>query len=96
MLEAGVIDVGGKFFYVGEESDDEFKLNKNDQTFYEMYYPEPDEQTRRLVEINSIIRVMSPVHRDLIISRKAVIIYRNNNCVMIGDKTALGSGQIVR
>ncbi len=67
MLEAGVIDIGGTLYYIGEDSPNEFELYKSDKIFYEEYLPRPDEKTRRLNDINLILRILPAPHRRLIV-----------------------------
>jgi hypothetical protein len=89
MLEMGVINIGGEFFLVGDSSEDEFELFNNQLIHYKAVEPINDEKTERMIILNSILKYMPPAERDLILQKKAVIIYRNNSYVIVYDKIAL-------
>lgn len=89
MFEAGVVNVNGKFFFIGESSTSEFDLNKKGMIFYETMIPTIEEKTRRLMIVNSCLRSLDPAIRELILGKKAIFLFRNNEFVIVGDRTAL-------
>ena len=86
LFEAGILDVGGKLYFISDTSDTEFNLFKQNKIFYNEYDLTMDEITKRLIIVNSVIKSMSPFQRDLILNKKAIVLYRKNRCIMIGDK----------
>jgi hypothetical protein len=89
MLEAGAIKVGEEYFVVGESSSEEFELFKKQLIFYRQMEPVADEKTKRIVILNSILAQLPPGERDIVLKKKAAILYRNGGYVMIGDIKAL-------
>ncbi|MBN2245064.1 MAG: hypothetical protein JW755_04380 [Candidatus Aminicenantes bacterium] len=49
------------------------------------------EKMRRLIIVNSLLDSMSPKERDLVLNKKAAIIYRNGDFILIGEKEELDS-----
>ena len=91
MLEAGVIEVGEKFFFIGESSNEEFELYKKQLIFHRPLEPIVDEKIQRMVILNSILAHLPPNERDLVLKKKAAILYRNGGYIMIGDVKAFDS-----
>jgi hypothetical protein len=89
MLEAGAIILNNKFFLIGDLSEDEFRLYEKQLIAYKPLEPIVDEKIRRYVILNSIVKSLPPPERDLIANRKAVIIFRNDGFVLVGDKNEL-------
>ena len=86
LFEAGVISVADRFFYLGESSNDESDLIKSDLISYKKLSPFIDEKVRRLIIINSLLDSMSADDRNLILNKKAAILYRNGDFVLIHGK----------
>jgi hypothetical protein len=89
MLEAGAILLNNKFFLIGDISKDEYRLYEKQLIVYKLLEPIIDEKVRRYIILNSIVKSLPPAERDLIGNRKAVIIYRNDEFVLVGDKNEL-------
>jgi len=87
MFETGVLDIKGRYFYVGDNAIDEVELLKRNKISYRQLNPIIDEETRRLIIINSFLRTMPSEERDLVLARKAAIIYRNNEFIFISEKS---------
>lgn len=88
MLEMGVINIGGEYFLVGDSSEEEYDLYDKQLIHYKPVDPIIDEKIQRMVILNSIMRYLPPLERDLIINKKAAIIFRNGGYVMVYNKNA--------
>ena len=89
LLEAAAIDIKGKYHLVGKGSNEEFDLYKQNLISYQELEEIVDEELRRLIVLNSILKCLAPGLRDLILNKKAAIIYRDNRYILIGPKEAL-------
>lgn len=89
MLEAGALLIDGRFFLIGDASQDEYDLYKKGLISHRRLDPIIDERTRRHLLSNSLIASLSPAERDLIQQRKAVVIYRDSEFVLVGVKKEL-------
>lgn len=88
-FEAGVISVAGEFYLISESSHDEFNLFKRGLLSYKTLDSFIDENTRRLIIINSLLRSMPTDERDLVLAKKAVIIFRNGEFLLIRGKSGV-------
>lgn len=83
MLEAGAINIEGVFHIVGKNSAEEYDLYQNGFIEYRELDPIVEEKTRRLIILNSILKTYSPEVRDLVVNKKATILFRDDHIIMI-------------
>jgi len=86
MLEAGVIDVEGKYYLVGKNSGAEYDLYRKGLIEYQILDPVIDEQLRRLITWNSLLKTLTPETYNLFLTKKATIIFRENQYLFVGSK----------
>lgn len=86
MLDAGIIDVEGKYYLVGKNSDAEYDLYNKELIEYQILEPIIDEQLRRLITWNSLLKTLTPETYNLFLTKKATIIFRDNQYVMVGSR----------
>jgi len=89
LLEAAAIDIGGEYYIVGKGSSEEFNFYKRNIISYQELDEIVDEKLRRLIVLNSILKYLAPGVRDLILNKKAAILYRDNRFILVGPKEAL-------
>jgi hypothetical protein len=86
LFEGGVVEIDNKYFYIGESSDDEFELLKKGRIIYKILDPIIDEMAKRLVIVNSLLRSMSNEDREMVLGKKAAIVFRNKEYILIASK----------
>jgi hypothetical protein len=59
--------------------------------YYHELNPIVDEKLRRLIVVNSLLKSITPEERDLVLNRKAIILYRNDRFWVVGVKDELKS-----
>lgn len=89
LFESAVINVADRFFYISME--DESDLERDGLITQMKLEPIISEKMRRLIIVNSLLDSMSPKERDLVLNKKAAIIYRNGDFILIGEKEELDS-----
>jgi hypothetical protein len=89
LLEAAAIDIAGEYYIVGKGSNEEFAFYKRNIISYQELDEIVDEKLRRLIVLNSILKSLAPGVRDLILNKKAAILYRDNRFILVGPKEAL-------
>lgn len=93
LLEAGAINVEGTYYLIGKNSNEEFDLYKKRLIEYQELEPIVDEKLRRLIIWNSLLETLSPEVHNLILNKKAIILFRDNRFIMVGPKEKLGSSK---
>ena len=82
-LEAGVINIGNKYYCLEENLQVEYEAYKKNSILYKKLDPITDEKTRRLIILNSLMKTMPPEERNLLLEKKAVIVFRDNQVLLI-------------
>jgi hypothetical protein len=82
-FDGGIISIGDKYYLIDTSTQDEFNLHKNDMIEYRELPAISDENTRRLAIVNTILKNIVPEERDQIFARKAAIVFRNNEFILI-------------
>jgi len=72
---------------------EEFDLYRKGLIEYQVLDPIVDEKLQRLIIWNSILETLSPDARNLILNKKATILFRDNRFVMVGPKEKQGSSE---
>jgi hypothetical protein len=92
-FEGGIVTIGGKHYLIDSSTYDEFSLRENGLIEYLPLPVISDENTRRLVMVNSILKTLPSDARDEILSRKAAIIYRNGEFVLVKARSGYSTSK---
>lgn len=88
-FDGGIISAGNQYFLIDSSSTSEYDLRKSDLIEYKVLPEISDENTRRLVIVNTILKSLATEERDQILARKAAIVYRNNEFILIKLKSGI-------
>lgn len=93
LLEAGAINIDGIFQIVGKNSEKEYELYKNGLIEYRELDPIIDEKNHRLILFNSLIKTLSPEIRNMVLDRRAAILFREGRMILVHAKSNLIDGK---